>query len=452
MTMTGVSISGGGAGGDAETLYDALGVAETASADEIKQAYYRLVRQYRPTEYPDDFARFSEASRVLTDTRRRGEYDQHRRSGRRVQVLLDQAAAALDKDSQKAINLLKNAIALAPDMARPRHLLAHVLMKVEDYQTAERQYRWLIKESPRDETLRYRLARCLQLQNRFSEAERELLNALKLNPAYFDALMLIARIYETTGHHQAAIDLLERAIANDGRESFADFEAFQRLLIFWVANGNGDEIKRTANRILAIIPADEERANRAAERLLQRAGEFHGRTEYAVATMLAEIASRIEGALPELRDEAAAFVHHIAVTKEAALACADPLFEGSLREFIHIKYLDRASESMRRQKIENLFQGFQRDIQTDARTLGGAIDYLRREYPNVAADQNAVLQELVIRVAKRLEIMGPPSGGQIITRPSSSPAIMPKVVESDEQEPTKEVGRKGLLGWLRGGR
>ena len=49
MTMSGVSsISGGGNTSDAETLYDALGVAETATPDEIKQAYYRLVRQYRP--------------------------------------------------------------------------------------------------------------------------------------------------------------------------------------------------------------------------------------------------------------------------------------------------------------------------------------------------------------------------------------------------------------------
>jgi curved DNA-binding protein CbpA len=450
MTMIGVNFSGAGAGGDVETLYDALGVPETASADEIKQAYYRLVRQFRPTEYPDAFARFSEASRILTDNRRRGEYDQNRRSGRRVQVLLDQAAASLDKDSQKAINLLKNAIALAPDMPRPRHLLAHVLMKAEDYTTAEKQYRWLIKESPRDETLRYRLARCLQLQNRLSEAERELLHALKLNPAYFDALMLIARIYETTGHSQPAIDLLERAIANDGRETFADFEAFQRLLLFYVAGKNEADTARTAERLLAVIPADEEKANRAARRLMQRAGEFYQRNEYAAATVFADTASRISAAEAELREEAAAFVHHIAVTREATAACADPLFEGALREFVHIKYLDRASEAMRREKIENVFQTFQREIQGDPRTLAGAVDYLRREYPHVAADQNAVLQELAVRAAKRLELLGPSANSQIIKR--TSPAVMPGAAEPVEAEQNKEAGRKGLLGWFRGGR
>lgn len=65
----------------ADDLYAALGVARTATADEIKKAYRRLARAHHPDANPDDpqaEARFKELSRayeVLSDPDRRQRYD-----------------------------------------------------------------------------------------------------------------------------------------------------------------------------------------------------------------------------------------------------------------------------------------------------------------------------------------------------------------------------------------
>ncbi|MEX2581758.1 MAG: molecular chaperone DnaJ [Gemmatimonadota bacterium] len=68
-------------------FYRILGVAENASADEIKKAYRKLAKQYHPDANPNDagaadrFKEVSEAYAVLSDEAKRKQYDQVRKFG-----------------------------------------------------------------------------------------------------------------------------------------------------------------------------------------------------------------------------------------------------------------------------------------------------------------------------------------------------------------------------------
>ncbi len=60
--------------------YEVLGVARTATADEVKRAYRTLARQYHPDINADSgaeerFKEINEAHEVLSDTDRRAAYD-----------------------------------------------------------------------------------------------------------------------------------------------------------------------------------------------------------------------------------------------------------------------------------------------------------------------------------------------------------------------------------------
>ena len=62
---------------------ESLGIQKTATADEIKKAYRNLAFKYHPDRNPDDkvaeerFKEISEAYAVLSDDRKRAEYDRY---------------------------------------------------------------------------------------------------------------------------------------------------------------------------------------------------------------------------------------------------------------------------------------------------------------------------------------------------------------------------------------
>src|SRR5687767_15478077 len=67
--------------------YGVLGVASTATQDEIKKAYRRLAKKYHPDanlndpKATDRFKEISEAYQVLGDDEKRKQYDEMRRLG-----------------------------------------------------------------------------------------------------------------------------------------------------------------------------------------------------------------------------------------------------------------------------------------------------------------------------------------------------------------------------------
>ena len=65
----------------AKNYYDILGVNKNATADEIKSAYRKLVKQYHPDLHPNDpeaanrFKEINEANETLSDSQKRAAYD-----------------------------------------------------------------------------------------------------------------------------------------------------------------------------------------------------------------------------------------------------------------------------------------------------------------------------------------------------------------------------------------
>ncbi len=71
----------------AKTLYEALGVPEDATTEQIRSAYRKLAMRYHPDKNPGDaaaeerFKELTQAYEVLSDEKRRAEYDRRRQGG-----------------------------------------------------------------------------------------------------------------------------------------------------------------------------------------------------------------------------------------------------------------------------------------------------------------------------------------------------------------------------------
>jgi DnaJ-class molecular chaperone len=67
-----------------KNYYDVLGVSEDASADEIKKAFRKLAVKHHPDKKGGDTAKFqeiNEAHGVLSDDKKRQQYDAYRKGG-----------------------------------------------------------------------------------------------------------------------------------------------------------------------------------------------------------------------------------------------------------------------------------------------------------------------------------------------------------------------------------
>jgi len=199
-------------------LFARLGIEPGATRDQVKQAYFALAKQFHPDRFlapalahlgpavKDLFAALNEAYEVLSDDKRRAEFQARAAApGTRVAAgpsTASQAAAALDfqkgeaclrtRDHARARGFLEAAVRAhpraeyqatlaqalaqdprAPDRGRARELLAAALQDP----TCERAA-WvgaqLARDEGRDEEAERLLRRTLQVNPRNVEAEREL--------------------------------------------------------------------------------------------------------------------------------------------------------------------------------------------------------------------------------------------------------------------------------------
>ncbi len=96
-------------------LYSVLGVSEDAEPQDIKRAYYALVRLHPPEKDPEGFRRIKEAYDTLSSAEARADYDATRHYGDEIEALMDEGRELMEsEDWSEAARCFKKVVALMP--------------------------------------------------------------------------------------------------------------------------------------------------------------------------------------------------------------------------------------------------------------------------------------------------------------------------------------------------
>jgi curved DNA-binding protein CbpA len=162
--------------------YETLGVAKTAADDEIKRAYFGLVRKHQPDRFPEEFKEIRAAYETLSDKERRRKYD--------------------------TIDELPSAIA-------PLFYEAQWFDRFGKYNKAAEFYQMILKRHPELDNVREQYAESLSADDKTGKAAEvweELCRRHPENPRYAREL---SRSYFERGWHKKALAETRRALTLD---------------------------------------------------------------------------------------------------------------------------------------------------------------------------------------------------------------------------------------------
>ncbi|KAB8335259.1 tetratricopeptide repeat protein [Scytonema tolypothrichoides VB-61278] len=260
-------------------LYHILGISSQASADEIKRAYFQLVRKYSPEKDPERFKQIRIAYNTLFDSNARENYDAMQKYGDQVKDLILQAQNKMQVEEwTNAISLLKQVLVLAPRIDIARNLLGLCYIHTKNWDFAVKVYTALTKTNPdvavywSNLGYAYKLqAQCLNEQDisqiQFYHNARESFQQIVKLESFNSAPYLdIAETYLDQKNYSEALAWAERAIGADGKADYHDFEALFLICRVHFYSGDLQKIEVIAKRILSLLPKNSEIRESAATR------------------------------------------------------------------------------------------------------------------------------------------------------------------------------------------
>ena len=251
-------------------LYAVLGVSPEATQAEIKRAYSRKVREHPPETDPDGFQRISQAYEVLRDAKRRAEYDARSKYDDVVRELVyDARTLAGSGEWRKAAERAKRAAVLLPADRSIQVLLGGLYLRAEMWAEAVQVLQGLCKQDPDDAEVHHLLGRALlgwsaqhplwsqKSQELSLEGCEALRQAVKVDPAYFDAYIDLAQECMRREQHKDAARWVERALDAADRLSPNDIDALIFVMTLYMSTKDLAGVRRACSRAEQLVTDDD---------------------------------------------------------------------------------------------------------------------------------------------------------------------------------------------------
>lgn len=274
-------------------LYHTLGIPPSASPDEVKRAFYGLVREHSPERDPEKYKVLREAYETLRDPKSRANYDSTQEYGGEIAAILEAAeAAAADEDWAKAEQYFKRALVLNPASDGLRNQLGLALLHQEKTQESVRVFSLLVEHEPDVGVYWTNLGEAQALAGQGMQAIESFRRAIALEPYNAHPYICIANVHVESEEYSAAIDWLEKTITADNKTDFQDFDALFKMAIVHLMAGDLEKIVKVAERIRSLVSELPQADEYVAARFIQVAVQLLEFRAYRQALFFAQAAKR----------------------------------------------------------------------------------------------------------------------------------------------------------------
>ncbi|WP_461360818.1 J domain-containing protein [Candidatus Darwinibacter acetoxidans] len=218
----------------ANEFYQTLGVAPDASEQEIKRAYFRLVRVHPPEKDPEQFQTIRRAYEILRDPKSRANYDSLQSHGQTIRALMEEAENYSDQERWgQAASTYQKILSLAPGLDWAQDSLGLCYIELHDWERAERVYQELTEANPtvplywsRYGYLLYSKGKHLDQDYYLRQAMHYYLRAKELEPRSSKHYVDVASCHVALGDYPTALEWVDAAIYADNVIDRDDLDLF----------------------------------------------------------------------------------------------------------------------------------------------------------------------------------------------------------------------------------
>jgi len=388
---------------DSQSHYDTLGVSTDASQEEIKNAFFELVREHPPEQDPDAYQRLREAYDVLSDPVSRREYDTMAQHGDEIESLQEEAEALLNQeppDPQAAIKKLKRATVLGPDISLLRSMLGQAYLMDEQPEEALTQFDEAVDLNPDNEAHHLNRGYALRELERPREAEEAFRAVWEDDKGNYAAARGVAGALADRERYRQAHEVLDEAIWADDVLNFEDFFCYYDKLHLYLAQQETDALERALDTVTEMVETPEDRQY-AAFMLVQTADELQAAGAFGLAHRFGEVAMELDerSVDPEVVEQ----VGELRDLEESVEAIMDSdRYHEAVQQMVAIYYdqfTGAMSERQAEEATENLVEGLDNLMQADPdhTEIKESLRRIRSRHPEVF-DLNPELFEAILDV------------------------------------------------------
>lgn len=275
-------------------FYQVLEINRDAEQIQIKQAYFKKVRQHSPEREPEMFRLVREAYETLSNEKMKAEYDAFSTYGEEIQFLIESGQALMEKgEFRKAGKAFKKVLMIEPTLERPRNYYALSLAYDQEYDKAYKQFEHLMKESPENATYQYNYGSTLISAGRLEEGIKYLYRARQLDSSDINIFQSIIDAYVKNKQYAEAQQAIEKELKHLNEEDHSTVVYIFMLLEVHIVSNNQQAIDRSLAKIDEWTLQHSDRKDTVTRELTSLAIRLSNAKRYEMAERLINKAAQI---------------------------------------------------------------------------------------------------------------------------------------------------------------